>query len=164
MQKKMEVRAITRYSFRRGSFFPPQVFYSGVLGVGGAIFLYLKGHSDFSILILLIVSFLLIFAYKGTLVHLRKQYIKQYVNLGGILFGNDIAYQELKELYVEKKRMSQTMYSRASSSTVRYEVYQAYAVADQQKYLLTEGRKKEQVMAKLKELSLAAGLPVKDLT
>lgn len=84
--------------------------------------------------------------------------------MGSLPFGREVPYKELEEFILVKRRVSQAMHSRVSSSTIRYDLYQVFAIADRQKFLLLESKRKEKALAKLQALSKAAAVPVKDFS
>ena len=163
MQQILTASGKTIYSFRLGSFFPPQVYSCGVLGIPVGIYLFFHGMF-LQPLLVLFFSILLVTASKGVAINFKKKWVKKYVRMGGLPFGNEIPYQELEEFVLVKRRVSQSMYSRASSTTLRYDLYQAFALTDRQKFLLVEGKRKEKVLARLQALCRASGVPINDLT
>lgn len=149
------------FSFKLGSFFPPQVYYCGVIGLAGAVYLLYLEHFFYSGMLMLL-SALLVFTNKGVSVDLKNKLIKKFINVLGLSLGSDVPYQELNSLVLVKSRQSQTMHSRGSTTTIWFDLYRAFAVADQQKILLMESKRRGVIYKKLKALSDTAAIPIEE--
>ena len=146
-------------SFKRGYYFPDNFIFLGIAGAGAGVVLLVIGKPWVVGAVLILLSLPLSFTYRGISLDPANKTIKEFIGIFGLEFGKKRPYDQLVKLVLKKERRSQTMNSRGSSTTIRYEVYNAYLVADTETLLLTGSKNQARVMRKMEAVANQLHLP-----
>ncbi len=146
-------------SFTRGAYFPDNFIFLGAAGAGAGLLLFALGK-PWAGAILLLLSLPLTFTRQGISLDPVNKTIKEFTGLFGLELGKKRPYDQLIKLVLKKERRSQTMNSRGSSTTIRYEVYNAYLITDRETLLLTSHKNQGRVMRKIETVADQLHLPL----
>ena len=133
----------TKYSFKLDSCFPPNFYALGIFGIIAGLTMIFYFDSNLYGVILLLISLPFCFTSKGVRINLKNKTIKTFTSVVGIEFGNSSPYRQLKELRLKSERISQTMNSRGSSTTLRYTEYTIVLITDSDRYDLDSAKKRD---------------------
>lgn len=105
-------------------------------------------------IILTMISTIIITTHYRLAINLEDKTYHDYVWMFGLRFGEKGTFEDIQYIFIKKIKVSQTMNSRVSSSTIRKEMFDAYLKFSEENkiHLLTE-ESKEELLAKLTEIS-----------
>ena len=146
--------------FTVDSYFPTNFVMLGVVSLVGGIILILMTLFPLG-LPLVAIGIVLVTTRKGTLINQSTKTIKEFIRIGGFIFGDDLRYETLHYILVREENYSQTMSSRGSTSTVRYTKYNAYLLLDDDSILLTGGSKQDKVVDKMTAAAKELGIDIR---
>lgn len=147
-----------KLSFTLDSYFPQSLVILGVFGIAGSLALIVVGKIFFGI-VLIVISLPLSFTKRGTSINPGNKTIQEFTSIVGIKFGKDESYNDLKMLKLKERRVSQTMSSRGSVSTIRYTIYNAYLITDERSLLLTGDKRKSRISNKMEQAAKVLSIP-----
>lgn len=103
---------------------------------------------------LTLISTIIITTHYRLAIDLHEKTYHDYVWFFGFRFGESGTFERIDYIFINKIRVSQTMNSRVSSSTIRKEMFDAYLkFSEENKIHLLTLENKEKLILKLKELS-----------
>ncbi len=146
-------------SFKIESTFPLNFILVGLVGIAGGLVLTLEGPIVIGIPVLLI-SAAVVTTQRGTSINTEKRFIKRFTSVLGLKVGKKESYDNIHELRIKEQKMSQTMNSRGSSTTIRYTMYNAYLITDDDSILLGGNKKKDKVVKRMTKAADNLGVPL----
>ena len=143
--------------FKSGTFFPENFVFVGIVGAIVGVSLIVTSSTGAGV-ILLLLSLPLFLIQKGVRLDPVHKTTKEFTGILGIELGKKRSHNQLVKLLLKKEKYRQTMNSRGSSTTLRYEVYNAYLVTDKETILLTRGKNEKRIARKIKSVADRLGL------
>jgi hypothetical protein len=138
---------------RLGPLLPQQVFYLGVFGLAGSMYILYKELLIASILLALISS-LVVFARQSIKIdeHL-KQIILQIKYGPLVLYRKRSGYNHPEKLLLKKAVEVQEMHSRGNSTVNYQDVYKGFLFADGQSFLILESKSEQYASKAMADLA-----------
>lgn len=138
--------------YRLARYFSNQwIFVGFLLLAGGAVLIFktLVGG-----VILVLISVVIFTTHYRLAIDLNKKSYYDYVWLLGLKFGDKGIFEKIEYIFIKKNKISQTMNTRVSSTTIRKEVYDGYLkFSEENKIHLVTQDSKQQVVSKLVEIA-----------
>ncbi len=137
---------------RISRYFSNQWLFVGILLMVGGIVMIFKVIMVG--IFLTLISTIIITTHYRLAIDLNEKTYHDYVWFFGFRFGERGTFERIDYIFIKKIRVSQTMNSRVSSSTIRKEMFDAYLkFSEENKIHLLTIESKEELITKLKELS-----------
>lgn len=127
--------------FRLGRYFSNQWLFVGLLLLVAGGILILKTLVGGAILVL--ISVLIFTTHYRLSIRFNEKSYYDYVWVLGLKFGDKENFEKIEYIFIKKSKISQTMNTRVSSSTIHKEVYDGYLKFSEENkiHLLTKGSK-----------------------
>ncbi|MBK7653605.1 MAG: hypothetical protein IPJ20_26785 [Flammeovirgaceae bacterium] len=127
--------------FRLGRYFSNQWLFVGLLLLVAGGILLLKTLVGGAILVL--ISVLIFTTHYRLSIRFNEKSYYDYVWVLGLKFGDRGTFEKIEYIFIKKSKISQTMNTRVSSSTIHKEVYDGYLKFSEENkiHLLTKGSK-----------------------
>lgn len=152
---------MTAIDLRISRYFSNQWLFVGILLMAGGIVMIFK--VIIVGIFLTLISTIIITTHYRLAINLNKKTYHDYVWFFGFRFGERGTFEKVDYIFVKKIRVTQTMNSRVSSSTIRKEMFDAYLkFSEENKIHLLTLESKEELITKLKELSTKIGTKIID--
>ncbi|MFM8912708.1 MAG: hypothetical protein ACKOE6_07325 [Flammeovirgaceae bacterium] len=149
--------------FKTSAYFPGIFIFLGVILV--FIGLLVLGTTIIGGLAVLLVSFTIFTTHYRLTVDLDSKSYYDYLWILGIKTGERGTFENIEYVFIKKSRESQTMNSRASTTTIQKEVFDGYLKFSENAkiHLLTKDRK-EDLMVEMKVVASKLGTKVVDFS
>ncbi|MDZ7648003.1 MAG: hypothetical protein U5K54_12965 [Cytophagales bacterium] len=147
--------------YRLARYFSNQWIFVGFLLLAGGAVLIIK--TLVGGVILVSISVVIFTTHYRLAIDLNKKSYYDYVWLLGLKFGDKGMFEKIAYIFIKQNKVSQTMNTRVSSSTIHKEVYDGYLKFSEENkiHLLTEDSKKK-LVKKLSNIATQCGAKIFD--
>ncbi len=154
----------SNFDIKNGFIFPSHFLFMGYLLVFAGIVVTVE--FNFGGIIVLIIGLLISTAANGTDIDLKNKKLREYNSVMGYKIGKFIPYSELTKLYINAVNTKQEIYTKVTTtSTIRYQVYNAYLrIDDHENILLASSKNKGKIIKRIEAFAKEAKLEVVDNT
>lgn len=145
-------------------YYIPWRFVWGLPLIFGSLLLLLLGHPVIGAFFLLL-AILILTTHYGLEIDLDTKSYREYTWVLGTRNGETKRFEEVQYVFIKKSKVSQTLNSQVSSTTIRKDQFDGYIkFSEDEKIHLRSEDKKEALLEKVKKASADLGVKIVDYT